>query len=269
MGLARLATRICAAEALKGATWALGRVYDSKIAPIDFMKVDQRQPFIIVVTDDDKGAVQGRDLVASDRELDLIFEVAVATKVAIDAEGETVKIEDTDAGYEVVLDLVERQIVRALQSGQGKWAKLFRSFAINFRMIASRRTADQQQGIRYAARQIVLSVQTLADPPFETAQTTGKWKELLDALAASADLAYLAPILRTEIEAGDLLDWQKATAALGHTESEARAIGLAPAFDPTPNVTNDTEEPPVLVQITADGFTITEASAEENDPSNA
>ena len=82
MSLARLAMRIAAARALRGATLADARVYDSAIAPIDQTIAEERQPILIVTTDDHEMGVTGRDLFQGHIACDLVVEAAIAARVA-------------------------------------------------------------------------------------------------------------------------------------------------------------------------------------------
>ena len=66
MSLSRLAMRIAAARALKDATLAEARVFDSAIDPIDQTIAETRAPVLIVTTDDHEVETAGRDLTHGD-----------------------------------------------------------------------------------------------------------------------------------------------------------------------------------------------------------
>ena len=95
MSLARLAMRIAAARALRGATLAETRVYDSAIAPIDQTIAEERQPILIVITDDHEMEVTGRDLFHGSVSCDLVIEAAIAARVEFAGEESVVTIPHT------------------------------------------------------------------------------------------------------------------------------------------------------------------------------
>lgn len=267
MSLARLALRHATFQSLKGATLAGDRVFDSRIEPINLTAVTDRAPFLVVVTDDDTFTVQGRDIIGATRDLDIVIELAVATQVEVSAGSTTTVVADTDGGYEIILDLLERQIMRALTASQGAWSEIWRDLAVSITTVVSRRSADQQQGIRYAARQLVITVVPLADPPYGEAPATGSiWRRFIDALAATPETAALAPIIEAEMTAGSVLDWQRDQVALGLNDDELRAIGLAPAFLPTPDNPNDVEEPPPVSAIIYGTRTVDQTAVDQNVP---
>ena len=88
MSLARLAMRIAAARALRGSTLAEGRVYDSAILPIDETIAAERQPILIVTTDDHELEVTGRDLFHGNVSCDLVIEAAIARNTSARASAE-------------------------------------------------------------------------------------------------------------------------------------------------------------------------------------
>lgn len=267
MSLVRFALRHATIQSLKRATLAVDRVFDSRIEPINLTAPKERMPFIVVVTDDDTSTVQGRDIIAAERDLDIVIEIAVATQVMVDAGTANAVVPDTDGGYEVVLDLLERQIIRALTGTVGTWPTLWRDLAPRIQTVVSRRSADQQQGVRYAARQLVVTVTPLADPPFGEVPITGSvWARLVSAMGATPEIAALAPVIAAEMAAGSVLDWQQAQVELGLNNDELRGIGLAPAFEPTPSNPNDTEVPPPVDAVTYSTITITETSISEQVP---
>jgi hypothetical protein len=96
----------------------------------------------------------------------------------------------------------------------------------------SRRGASVEKGVRFAARQIVLTCDLIEAPTDGAAISAGTaWADLLSVMAEDADLAPIAAILRSEIEGMPLADWRRAANMLGiHLES-ADAIGLGPVLD--------------------------------------
>jgi hypothetical protein len=96
----------------------------------------------------------------------------------------------------------------------------------------SRRGASVEKGVRFAARQIVLTCDLIEAPTDGTPIGEGTaWAELLTVMEADADLAPIAQMLRSEIEGTPLADWRRAANMLGIHLEPADAIGLGPVLD--------------------------------------
>lgn len=237
MSLARLAMRIAAARALRGSTLAEGRVYDSAIAPIDQTIAEERQPILIVTTDDHEMEVTGRDLFHGNVSCDLVIEAAIAARVEVPAgdDGESmIAIPHTDEGMELALDIMEHQIMAALTRERSDWSRVWMKLVPRISRRLSRRGASVEKGVRFAARQIVLTCDLIEAPTDGAAIGTGTaWADLLGVMASDADLAPIADMLRSEIEGEPLTDWRRAANVLGIHLETADAIGLGPLADLT------------------------------------
>lgn len=260
MSLAAFALRLSAIQALRGATYAGERVFDSTIDPIDFLAQQERQPFIVVSTEDEEADIEGRDLLYPSRKIALLIEFGLASKV----DAGDIDIPHTDAGLEASLNIMHRQIMRALTIG-GAWADLFREFSPRIEKLVSRRMADApKQGARFALRQVVLTCDTLADPDYGAAPEAGTaWARLLSAMDGDPELADFATVLRDAIIGDPLPSWRRRQAALGISEAGLAAIGLAPVFE---HAAED-QEPAAATEATLDGMgvetTISDGSTEE------
>ncbi len=234
MSLVALAMRIATVRALTGATLAEARVYDSAIDPIDQTITEDRAPILVVLTDDDEATPDGRDIFNASRQIDLVIEVAVASRVTVanpdaeDDEIQVIEIPHTDAGLEITINLIGRQIVRTLLSDQGPWANLWRRIVLSPSKITSKRGAGSEKGVRFAARQLTITTETLSEPP-TGAQAEGFWADFLTAMEADAAVSNLAPIIRAEIEGPSLPDWRRFIADLGANPNTALALGFGPA----------------------------------------
>lgn len=228
MSLSRLALRLCTIRALKGVTFAEDRVFDSAILGIDFVESQERMPVLVVTTDDDEGTTDGLDLIGFNRTLDLVIEIAVATFVRAGDGTVEFTIPHTDEGLELSLDLMGRQVLRALQASDRSWSELWRSFAMSVDKITARRGSDAKDGIRFAARQIVITCKPLADPPFGEGVPSGPWAALLAALRADPQFRNIADVVEGSIAGPVLPDWRQAKASLGLTRGAVRGIGVAP-----------------------------------------
>ena len=235
MSLARLAMRIAAARALRESTLAEGRVFDSAIAPIDQTIAEERQPILIVTTDDHEMEVTGRDLFHGNVSCDLVIEAAIAARVELTAgdDGETmIAIPHTDEGMELALDIMEHQIMAALTRERSDWSRVWMKLVPRVSRRLSRRGASVEKGVRFAARQIVLTCDLIEAPSDGAAIADGTaWADVLGVMASDADLATIAAMLRSEIEGDPLADWRRAANMLGIHLETTDAIGLGPVLD--------------------------------------
>jgi hypothetical protein len=96
----------------------------------------------------------------------------------------------------------------------------------------SRRGASVEKGVRFAARQIVLTCDLIEAPTDGAAIGEGTaWADLLGAMDDDTDLSHIAQMLRSEIEGTPLADWRRAANMLGIHLETADAIGLGPLLD--------------------------------------
>ncbi len=232
MSLARLAMRIAAARALRGATLAKERVHDSAIAPIDQTIAEERQPILIVTTDDHELEVTGRDLFHGNVSCDLVIEAAIAARVEVAGDESIITIPHTDEGMELALDLMEHQVMAALTRERSDWSRVWMKLVPRISRRLSRRGASVEKGVRFAARQIVLTCDLIEAPSDGATITDGTaWADLLGVMGSDADLAPIAVMLRSEIEGTPLADWRRAANMLGIHIETADAIGLGPLLD--------------------------------------
>lgn len=252
MSLTRLVMRIAAAHAVRDRTLAGPRVFDSAVDPIDQTIAEHRQPLIVVTTDEHALDLTGRDLGSGHHACDLVIEIAIASKVdvpAADGQGGqiTIAIPHTDEGMELTLDIMEHQIAAALMTDDGAWSRAWMMLVPRVTRRLSRRGASAENGVRFAARQIVLTCD-LVDTPVAggTIAPNTAWGNILALMAADPDLARIAGLLRTEIEGNPRVDWRRAAAELGITRESADQIGIGPVLDLE-------DDPEALEQVTIDG----------------
>lgn len=238
MSLGRMAVRLATCKALSGATIAESRVFDSAIDPIDRTIATMRAPVLIVTTDDHTAeTISGRDVAGASASCDLVIEAAIAARVELpDPEGgpsaASIEVPHTDEGMELTLDLLEHQVLATLIEGRGAWGAAWLHLVPRIHRRHSRRGADSDKGVRFAARQIVLSVDLIEAPVTGGAVPQGSaWSVVLGLMEGDGDLAQVAAWLRTEIEGEGLADWRRAAKALGVSLESADAIGLGPVLD--------------------------------------
>ncbi len=246
MSLSRLAMRIAAARAVKNATLAGARVFDSAIDPIDLTIAENRQPILVVMTDEHEGIPTGRDLFHTDASCDLIIEAAIAARVEIEGE-DTITIPHTDEGMELVLDMIEHQVIAALTRERTAWSRVWMKLVPRVKRRLSRRGASAENGVRFAARQIVLTCDLIEAPTDGAPVAAGTaWHDVLAVMAADPALSPIADLLRTTIEGEPVADWKRAANILAVHRSTANAIGLGPVVD-------DGDDPAPLEAIIVDG----------------
>jgi hypothetical protein len=262
MSLTALAVRFATIRALKGRTFAEDRVFDSKINPVNLVARNESKPVIIVTTDDDNIDITGKSLRAGNHKLELVIEIAVTQKIEVEVENgdktEVITIPASDAGREATVGLIGWQIAKALSADGGNWGNIWRTLVTNVHSISSRRGADEENGVRYAARQYIYSLDHIDEPtPGETPCEGGAWEKILTAMKGDADYAGVAKLIEAEITGGDYMPWEIARGHLGIADDVAEIIGTNP-------IKIDEIVPLSAIDLT-DEFTIDERRANEID----
>jgi hypothetical protein len=231
MSLARLAMRLAAARAVKGVTLAGDRVFDSAIDAIDLTLAENRQPILVVMTDEHEATPTGRDLFHAEASCDLVIEAAIASRVEIEGEV-TITIPHTDEGMELVLDVMEHQVIAALMRERTGWSRVWMKLVPRVKRRLSRRGASSEGGVRFAARQIVLTCDLIEAPGDGAAiAANSPWADVLSVMAEDETLEPIAGLLRLTIEGAEVAEWNRAANMLGIHKTTATAIGLGPVLD--------------------------------------
>jgi hypothetical protein len=237
MSLTRLVMRLAAARALRDRTLAGARVFDSAVDPIDQTIAETRQPLLVLTTDEHALDVTGRDLGSGAHRCDLVIEIAIASRVEVPAsDGDggqiTIAIPHTDEGMELTLDIMEHQVTRALTRDDTAWSRAWMKLVPRVTQRLSRRGASSENGIRFAARQLVLTCD-LVDTPVTggTIAPNSAWGDVLVLMEADPILANIASLLRAEMDGTSLADWRRAAQTLGVPLEVADQIGIGPVAD--------------------------------------
>ena len=118
--------RLLTVKALKGRTWAGGRVYDSPAQAADLKIEEERAPFIGVYTDDADADTQDDSLHNPDARVYLTIECAVADQIVVAPAGpdanahappggpHTTTLAQTDSGLELSIGFLSQQALQAL-----------------------------------------------------------------------------------------------------------------------------------------------------------
>jgi hypothetical protein len=195
MSIARIAHRMSMVGALLGRTWAGAAVRDSAIFDIDLPPPAEPTPFIAVYTDDQARNLRALDPSQPRDTLTIILELGVTAKVA-DGDWE---IPATDAGMELILDGVERQIFAALANDASPWAEIWRRLHTDDPTVKSVRGSSVEKGIRFAGRQISIEVRPLPEPAFGL-PASGAWAAFLGLAETDVRTAPIATKVRALIE---------------------------------------------------------------------
>jgi hypothetical protein len=223
-GLVAAAMRIALRKSLIERTLAGENVYDSSATTFDEFVRENPQPFITISTDEDRSNLRDGNLLGGAREIDLVIEIAIASEVK---EADIV-LPHTDESLELAINIIVRQVTRAIQVDEGDaWSDVFRMLAGQPKSIESRRGAKSDQGIRYAARQIIIVYEPVDEPPFD-ASLPFVWQEFLKQLESDQELARLAPTFREQIIGAELPDWRTMQKRLGFSRSTIEAMAYGP-----------------------------------------
>lgn len=241
MSLIRIAARIAAVEALKGATLVGDNVLDSRIGALDVdddnrIRTDQEKPFIAVYTD--AGTTKDNDITSRATLIngvtEILFEAGItAAHVTRDNDtGEDIIIEGvpaTDDAMEFYLDIVARQIADAITAPQNEWGELLRRFVIRPISIERARTASREQ-VRLAGQQVKWNVELIADPlKGQVLGANHALREFFAKVNAGDDAALKAKIAKMqstlETDVNDF-EWQAQQRRHGMTMGEMRALLL-------------------------------------------
>ena len=237
MSLTRLVMRLAAARALRDHTLAGARVFDSAVDPIDQTIAENRQPLLVLTTDEHEADITGRDLAGDSHRCDLVIELAIAARVEVPArDGQggqiTIAIPHTDEGMELTLDMMEHQVIVALTRDDNAWSRAWMKLVPRVTRRLSRRGASSENGVRFAARQLVLTCD-LVDTPVagDTIAPNSAWGDALALMEVDPILANIASLLRAEMDGAPLADWRRAEEKLGVPLVVANQIGIGPIAD--------------------------------------
>lgn len=234
MSLACFALRVCAVNAIRHRTAAGERVFDSSVAPMNAMEDSGRRSVIIVSSDDyrttaERETPSARDFL-SPKTVNLSFETLIGSFVTVKSgDGGEFRIPHTDEGLELSINLIERQVLRALASGDNEWSSLFLKFAPTLVDTASKRGAGSTDGNKFAARLTTISIATLSDPPFgEVPDPATPWGRFITALRADPNLPGVGDLILGAIVGDPISSDVSARISASMTSDEFAAVGLEP-----------------------------------------
>lgn len=244
MSLVRIAARMAAVEALKGATLVGDNVLDSQIGALDTdadgsLRTPEDKPFISIYTDDSKSSSGGLRSMLSNGATDFLFEAGI-TAAMIELDPDTgaqvmsgIGIPGTDADFEFHLDLVARQIGDALTDPENEWAEIWRLLVTDIASVHRQRTSSDSNGVRLAAQQLRVSVGLVNDPVTGSALSPEHGLSKFFSKAATMqdeDFRTKALAMQAQLN-GSSVDWNVASRRYGMTIPEAENLQVRPTPD--------------------------------------
>lgn len=235
MSLVRAALRLAAYNAVYGRTEVGTEVHDSEMGAIQSVldgKV-RSAPLIVVYTDEGNETDVSDGLLAAG-EVSIVFEIAVQAveQSPDDPNALAAVVPVTDPQMELLLDLIERQVLIALNDTSNPWREVLDGFIFAWRR---RRTirATGSQTARFAARQLTLDVEPIREPT-PAGAVTGAWADLIAALEADGGtlLAGQAQVFRRALDPETpLVEWEELAMRYGLSAATAATLGIGPAGD--------------------------------------
>ncbi len=239
--------RLLTVKALKGRTWAGGRVYDSPAQAADLKIAEERAtPFISVYTDDADVDTQGDSLHNPDARVYLTIECAVADQIVVASAGpeanahappgaaHTTTLAQTDSALEMSIGFVSQQALQALLAVDSPWSELWRLFTVAGRpRVEVRRGGpgqqQQQSAIRFASRIMRMQLGVLADPVFGEPIPNGFWREFFDLAEDDPEIGSTAALIKAHFETTPgLPSWRIEQKRGTYTLRGLTALGIAP-----------------------------------------
>lgn len=259
MSLVSSVLQILTVKALLGQTVAGDRVLDNPVDPLLDSFASDPRPVIAVFSGASAGKPDGKDILGADVDVELAIQIFIPEAVTFVHEDAGLTLDARNSG-DLVLNLVWRQISRALYASGTIWSKLWLDCVATVEEIETNSYLfETENKNRLHAREVMLRVRTLKEPAFGEPATAWFWEPLLAALADDPDYAPVAGLIRTEIEApAGLPAWRVQGAELGLNEAGARGLGLDPLLDH--GNTSPEQDAAPLEEITLDPLaeTITE-----------
>lgn len=232
MSLAFLMLRNLTVLALTNRTLAGPEVQSSALVPINEIGGGGAVPVIAVFTDAAKAdhrQIDGADIIGASVEVTLAIEVACFNRSAAkDGSGGDIFIPETDEGMEMTLDIIQRQAIVELQTGETPWARLWRACRLRVCGMNVIRGAASENSVRFAARRIEIELEVVSDP-IPGAPLPPFWSDAFAALTGlGGNYARLVPTLQAVATGDPLPPWKQWRNELGLNDDAMTSIGVGP-----------------------------------------
>ncbi|SON55528.1 hypothetical protein HDIA_1987 [Hartmannibacter diazotrophicus] len=263
MSIIRQLIQIAAVEALRDMTIATDHVFAGSMDSLPGLLKDERRAVLVVSIEEgeQKGRIQSeRGLFGRDTVLKLFVQAVVAVGTEDIVKGETVIVAalgETDAAYEALLNILDRQWRQVLTVSETPWALVFRGLVMAFGEIKDARASDPETGTKHAARYTLAEIEVLDEPLPGSIPAPVEAGLIL--MEADGDEGYgeVVRVFRALLSEGaDWADWRKTQALLGLDRDRLLALGLGPLAED-----EDRTTPPL-----ADGAVLVVDGAEEVAP---
>jgi hypothetical protein len=264
--LAECAWRNLTVLALHNRTWAGSNVSSSKLNPINELKPGDYAGAVVVFTDEartDDSQIDGNDLFSAQSVVTLALEIGCIGAVPKEAgnDGAATWMPDSDEGYELTIDVIRRQALVELQTGNSIWAKLWRDCRVKTSAIYVARGSAIEKGVRSAFKRCEMRCQLIADP------VPGRplpkfWVDCLAAFDTHPSMQDIAKTLRSLAEGDAMPEWRSTQAELGLTDDGVRGLGIVPSDDAGPAdeltvvVSSGAGQPDIEISVDADEATV-------------
>ena len=233
MSIVAFAVRTATIRAIKGATLAGTNVFDSPVDPSD-MAATASAPSIFVFSDMELlGDVEVRDVLSGSRTIDLSLLIVLPATFEATLGGQTVTFQDRKAGAAVAIDIIYRQIERALLDEASPWSALWNVLVTKIVEIEAHAYVlpvnTDKKTTRLPARAVRIQIEPVNNPRFGH-EPEHVWADLIALLAADTDAGHraLAPMIAAAIEGEALPEWRVDALEVGDTVEDAQLIGDAP-----------------------------------------
>lgn len=285
--IVRTVLRLCAVQALMEMTLAQKRVYDSTNKPLlDVLLLNAKSvPFISVYTDNDnlmRNTLE-HGIYSASHETQIVLEMGMASAVLVQGKYKTIQVPHTDDAMEMTLDFLQAQAVAAIIGDpRSEWAEIIRRSIAAVTGMTSQRSGRSDKGANWAARRVVLTVDTIAEPRpgGELSWAIQRFIALAKEKAPEGTLSG-ALLLETYLSMYPFGDqqasWERIQSALGLSQRGLQATGLAPLTETpvgaTPFATDDgllivgpDNEPPLVSKMFGQDSTNKPDDDPEGDP---
>jgi hypothetical protein len=169
MSIVRQLIQIGLVEACRNQTIALGDVFDSRMDTLDGLMHGQSRPVLVFSVEESESRREDQTdgLCGRSSRFTVMVQAAVASGQAIRDENNTVVLQavgETDAAFELRLNILDWQWRAALTRPGNAWADMFRSLMTGIGQIKDQRATDPETGTKHAARFTQFDLDVMPDP---------------------------------------------------------------------------------------------------------
>ncbi|MBN9444378.1 hypothetical protein [Bosea sp. (in: a-proteobacteria)] len=233
MTIVALAARVIFTRLVRGQTFAGDLVENAPLEPIDAV-TRSHKPAIAVYTGVLKGKPTGRNALGAGREaptMELVFQLYVPPA---DADGDLEGLSLQRSGSGLAIDLMQRQVLSALQSQSNDWHELWSELVVGYDDFDSKPVLIEiEGGARIPCREVTLTCRVINDPA-PGAPLNPFWAKFDGILRSDGEESTLiADLIMQAVERpGELSSWRQVMALLGLSRRAVVAGGLGPVEPP-------------------------------------